>query len=153
MSVQNVTNSLSFKLLILLHSNYLKAVYLPQKKPEVILLILSKSWLGREDSDLVKRRSCNHFWLDTTLIVSSLDLEEAWNETKNTIQCKHFFTVSGICCEINRMPGQETFLLQPLSPQSPFQEFAASQYGVPFSSPHPRILIAWPPRTSPVTCW
>lgn len=41
----------------------------------------------------------------------------------------------------------------PLSPQSVFQELATSQYGVPFSTPQPRMRMAWPPIISPVTCW
>jgi len=41
----------------------------------------------------------------------------------------------------------------PLSPQSVFHELATIQYGVPSSTPHPSIFTAWPPSTSPVTCW
>jgi len=41
----------------------------------------------------------------------------------------------------------------PLSPQSVFHELATSQYGVPFSTPQPSILTAWPPSSLPVTCW
>ena len=44
-------------------------------------------------------------------------------------------------------------LKKPWSPQSLFQELAISQYGVPSSSPHPIILMAWPPSGPPVSCW
>merc|ERR1719284_2026235 len=43
-----------------------------------------------------------------------------------------------------------SILKKPLSPQSSFQLFATSQYGAPFSVPHPMILMAWPPSIGSV---
>lgn len=48
---------------------------------------------------LVEWNSCNHLWLNTTLISSTLDLEETWNEkTQNMIWGQHFFTISLTDC-------------------------------------------------------